>query len=128
MTEEQVKEYLKNRGCPERVWQHGSADLKRRWQNFVTEVETGNHANCCIEDYWNDLDSLELIHDIGCDADVKETDERFAAILPATHIKHWHADRRSNYDFWIQYQRPTIGTPRNCVVSVLGMPNSRRRR
>jgi hypothetical protein len=100
MTEEQVKEYLKNRGCPERVWQHGSAGLKRRWQNFVTDVETGNYANWCIEGYWNDLDSRELIHDIGCDADVKETDERFAVILTATHIKHWHADRKSNYDFW----------------------------
>jgi len=107
MTEEQVKEYLRKRGCAEHVWQHGSAGLTRRWREFVKEIENGRYSNCCIEDYWNDLDSRELIHDIGFDADVREVDERFAAMLMATDIKHWHTDRKSDYDFW------NYGYPKN---------------
>ena len=109
MTEEQVKEYLKNRGCPEFIWQGGSAGLIRRWQEFVTDVEEGNYSNCSVEEYWNDLDLRELIHDIAFDSDVKESDERFAAILTLTTIKHWHADRNTEYDFW------NYGYPKNAT-------------
>jgi hypothetical protein len=107
MTEEQAKEYLKNRGCPERVWRYGGAGLIRRWREFVAEIENGGYSNCCIEDYWNDLDLRELIHDIGFEVAARESDERFAAILTATNIKHWHTDRNTSYDFW------NYGYPKN---------------
>jgi hypothetical protein len=107
MTEAQVKEYLRNRGCPEHVWQHGSSGLVRHWREFVTAIEKGHYSKCCIEDYWNDLDSRELIHGIGFDDDVEDDDKRFAAILTATTIKHWQKQRDSDYDFW------NYGYPRN---------------
>jgi len=109
MTEEQAKEYLKIRGCPEFVWRGGSEALIRRWKELVTTVETGYCANCLIEEYWNDLDTRELIHDIGYDAEVRESDEKFAAMLTATNIKHWHTDRNSDYDFW------NYGYPKNAA-------------
>lgn len=62
-----------------------------------------------MEEYWNDLDTRELIHDIGSDAEVKDIDEKFAAMLTATEIKHWHADRNTDYDFW------NYGYPKNAA-------------
>lgn len=53
------------------------------------------------------MDTRELIHDIGCDNQVAEIDKRFAATLTATHIKHWHQLRKSDYDFW------NYGYPKN---------------
>jgi hypothetical protein len=100
MTDDQIKKYLKDRGCPERVWSGGREALIQSWKDFVVEVERSYCPNCVIEEYWNDLDTRELIHDIGCDGEVNDADEKFAAMLTATEIKHWHADRDTNYDFW----------------------------
>jgi hypothetical protein len=75
----------------------------------VTEVEKGYDSRCLIQEYWNDLDIRELIHDIGYDDKVRELDERFAAMLTATHIKHWREERASDYDFW------NYGYPKNAV-------------
>jgi hypothetical protein len=88
MTDPQIKEYLKSMGCPERVWRGGREFLVQRWKGFVAEVERGYCQNCVIEDYWNDLDIRELIHDIGSDGEVADIDKRFAAMLTATEIKH----------------------------------------
>ena len=109
MTEEQVKEYLKKRGCPQAVWQGGRDHLVARWKNFVAEVEQGYCADCLIEEYCNDLDTRELVDDIGCGDEVKELDERFATMLTATHIKPWRTDRKSEYAFW-NYQYPRNAT------------------
>jgi hypothetical protein len=100
MTDEQIKEYLKSRGCSKIVWEGGRERLLSRWAKFVRGVEKGYCPNCLIQEYWNDLDTRDLIHDIGCDDDVRELDKRFAAMLTATHIKHWRTDRNSGYDFW----------------------------
>jgi hypothetical protein len=109
MTEEQTKEYLRNRGCRETVWQGGKDRLVSNWKKFVAEVENGYCPKCLIQEYWNDLDTRELIHDIGCDDEVKEWDERFANMLTARHIKHWYTDRNSDYDFW------NYGCPKNAT-------------
>ncbi|HKT51700.1 MAG TPA: hypothetical protein VJV96_15480 [Candidatus Angelobacter sp.] len=107
MTEDEIKHYLRNRGCSEFVCQGGSERLLRKWNYFVAEVEKGYCPNCLIDEYWNDLDTRELIHEIGCDDRVRETDARFAAMLTATHIKHWHKKRNTDYDFW------NYGYPKN---------------
>jgi hypothetical protein len=109
MTEDQIREYLKGRGCPEAVWRGGSERLVRNWEHFVTEIENGYCPNCLIQEYWNDLDTRELIHDIGCDDKVADLDKRFAAMLTATDIKHWCEDRNSDYDFW------NYGYPKNAA-------------
>jgi hypothetical protein len=109
MTEEEAREYLKKRGCPEFVWQGGIERLIQRWGDFVAEVEHGYCPDCLVEEYWNDLDTRELIHDIGHDSEVKDLDERFAAMLTAKHIKHGHTDRASDYDFW------NYGYPKNAA-------------
>jgi hypothetical protein len=100
MTDQQIKEYLKNRGCAEHVWSGGREGLIQRWKDFVAEVERGYCPTCVMEEYWNDLDTRELIHDIGVDAEVGVVDDRFAAMLTATEIKHCHRDRNTDYDFW----------------------------
>jgi hypothetical protein len=109
MTDQQIKEYLKNRGCPEHVWRGGRESLVQRWKDFVAEVEKGHCPHWVIEEYWNDLDTRELIHDIGSDGEVRDVDERFATMLTATEIKHWHADRDTDYDFW------NCGYPKNAA-------------
>jgi len=109
MTEEQVREYLKDRGCPRVVWQGGKDRLLARWKSFVARIESGQYTNWLIQEYWNDLDTRELVHDIGCDEEVKEWDQRFAAMLIATNIKHWHTDRDRDYDFW-NYGYPSNAT------------------
>jgi hypothetical protein len=107
MTDDQIKEYLKHRGCPETVWSGGRERLIQHWKNFVAEVQQGYCPKCMIEEYWNDLDTRELIHDIGRDNEVKDVDENFAAMLTAREIKHWHKDRKADYDFW------NYGYPKN---------------
>ena len=109
MTEQQIKEYLRNRGCPKIVWEGGTERLLRRWRDFVLEVEKGYCPRCLIDEYWNDLDTRELIHEVGYDDSVKEADERFRAMLTATHVKHHHRGRESDYDFW------NYGYPKNAT-------------
>lgn len=107
LTEEQAKEYLRNKGCPEFVWKGGSVRLILDWENFVSEVEKGYCPRCLIDEYWNDLDTRELIHEIGFDDRVEAADKRFRAMLTATTIKHHKRDRVSDYDFW------NYGYPKN---------------
>jgi hypothetical protein len=109
LTPEQIEQYLKTRGCPEDIWKGGRERLVQLWKDFVEEVERGYSPNCMIEDYWNDLDARNLIHDIGCDSEVKDLDERFAAMLTATEIKHWYTERDTDYDFW------NYGYPKNAA-------------
>lgn len=107
MTEDEITAYLKSRGCPDFVWQAGSHGLIQSWNNFVTEVENGYCPDCLIYEYWNDLDTRELLHEIGCDDQVRDADIRFAAMLTATHIKHHCNTRSTDYDFW------NCGYPKN---------------
>ncbi len=109
MTEAQIKEYLKNRGLPEHIWKRGSQVILQRWKDFVAEIEKGYSPNCFIDEYWNDLDKRELIHEIGCDDKVREADERFRAMLTANNIKHHYRERNSEYDFW------NYGYPKNAT-------------
>jgi hypothetical protein len=105
--EEQTKEFLKNKGCPEHIWKHGSQGLIRHWDEFVTQVEEGYCPDCLIDEYWNDLDVRELIHEIGQDSAVADADARLRAVLTATNIKHRYKDRNTDYDFW------NYGYPKN---------------
>jgi hypothetical protein len=107
MTEEQAKEYLKNRGCSRAVWEGGTERLLQQWADFVVSVEDGYCSRCSVDEYWNDLTTRELIHDIGEDDKVRELDKRFRAMLTATHIKHRYQERQSTYDFW------NYGYPKN---------------
>lgn len=107
MNDQEIREYLKNRGCPEYVWSGGREGLTQRWRNFVEDVEKGYSPRCCIEEYWSDLGIRELIHDIGSEGEVQDLDERFVASLTARNIKHRHVDRDSEYDFW------NYGYPKN---------------
>jgi hypothetical protein len=107
MTEEQIKKYLFDKGCPELVWRGGGQGLVKQWADFVSEVESGYGSNCLIHEYWNDLGVRELIHDVGLDLEVHALDHRFVAALTATDIKHCHSGRQTDYDFW------NYGYPKN---------------
>lgn len=107
MTEEETQVFLRQSGYPEHIWKSGSEGLIRRWHEFVAEVEQGYCPDCLIDEYWNDLDTRELIHAIGKDSNVADADTRFRAVLTATNIKHNYTDRKTDYDFW------NYGYPRN---------------
>jgi hypothetical protein len=109
MTEDDIKAYLRDKGCADSVWQAGSHGLTQRWNNFVAEIENGYCHDCLIYEYWNDLDTRELIHEVGCEDQVKDADTRFAAMLTATHIKHYKKSRNTDYDFW------NFGYPKNAT-------------
>jgi hypothetical protein len=109
MTDDDIKTYLKDKGCPKIVWEGGTERLLQRWNDFVAEVEKGYCPECLIDDYWNDLELRELIHEIGCDDLVQAADHRFRSMLTAVHIKHYYKERNTDYDFW------NYGYPKNAT-------------
>ena len=108
MTEQEIRDYMKNKGWSKMCWEKGSEYLFERWHSFVSWVgDEEDTRNWLIDDYWIFLHIRELIHDVGLDDAVKEDDEIFRSVLTATHIKHRHKERNSDYDFW------NYGYPRN---------------
>jgi hypothetical protein len=101
MTNEQVEIYLESKGYSQRICKGGRELLIERWETFVANIsETGRTNNWLIDDYWIFLEMRDLIHDIGCDDRVKQTDDRFRAMLTAKEIRHRHGERHDDYDFW----------------------------
>jgi hypothetical protein len=55
-----VREWLKERGCPERVVKGGLAGLTAGWESTVAGVARGYDLG--LDDYLNDMDGRELLH------------------------------------------------------------------
>lgn len=106
MTEEEIKTKLKNRGCPAFVWQNGSHGLISQWKTFVEEIEKGYCPDCLLEEYWNDLDTRELIHYVDLDSQVKDLDEKFVSMLTRRDVRIHKTNSKIN-DFW------NFGYPKN---------------
>lgn len=120
MNEHEIKEYLKTRGCPLAVWQGGSPRLLRKWGEFVAHVEKGYCPRCSVDEYWNELDTREMIHETGLDSAVEDLDTRLRKMLVATHIRHRYKERTSNYDFWnYGYPKNATGFFRSHIKSFL---------
>jgi hypothetical protein len=56
-----VREFLKNRGCPEHVVQGGLRGLAEGWEEIVRSVEEGYSLG--LDDYLNDMDGRQLLEE-----------------------------------------------------------------
>ena len=56
-----VREFLKQRGCPEHVVRGGLRGLAESWEEVVRSVEEGYSLG--LDDYLNDLDGRQLLEE-----------------------------------------------------------------
>src|SRR5215468_615819 len=56
---DQVRDYLRERGCGEHVIEGGLEGLVESWEKTVRQVEEG--YSLTLDDYLNDLDARQLI-------------------------------------------------------------------
>jgi hypothetical protein len=87
MTDQQIEDYLRENGYPERVWQSGREGLILRWREFVQDVEQGYTLS--FYDYCLELDVRALIEICGIGPKVAPEDARFKAMLTATDKRVW---------------------------------------
>lgn len=91
MTDEEIRDFLQDSGCPEHVVRGGKAGLLSRWREFVREVENGYRFG--LEDYRNDLDLRGLIATLHLDEEpsVQEADQRLKALLTDGERRIWES-------------------------------------
>jgi len=109
MTDEQVRNYLRENGYPEQVWRDGREGLIVRWREFVGDVEQGYTPS--LYDYCNELDVRALIESCGLGEEVQGEGERLKAVLTATDKRVW--DSGVPNSFW------DFGYPRNAEGDLL---------
>lgn len=56
-----VREFLKQRGCPEHVVRGGLQGLAESWEEVVRSIEEGYSLG--LDDYLNDLDGRQLLEE-----------------------------------------------------------------
>ncbi len=81
-----VREFLKERGCPEHVISGGLEGLIENWESVVDSVEAG--YDLTLDDYLNDLDSRQLL-------------EEAFAVAPEDQ-KQRYLERLERVDAWMQ--------------------------
>ena len=109
MTDEEMAAYLRENGYPEHIARAGRAGLIERWLKFVESVERGYKFG--LEDYRNDLDLRGIISMLGLDADVRDLDERFQALLTERDRRVWES--AAGDPFW------DFGYPHNAGKQLL---------
>jgi|GEM_PF-3637810 len=90
MTDQEIEEKLRRRGCPEHLCVAGRDGLIEQYVNFVDDVEEGYELG--FEDYSNELDLRTIIGELGLDEDeeVQDADERLQAALTPVDEPIWH--------------------------------------
>ncbi len=98
LSDEQIRQYLRDNGSPEHIVRSGRAGLIERWQTFVQEVESGYHFG--LEDYRNDLDLRGIIEHTGLAADpaVVAADEKLRPLLQPAANRIWESS--AGEPFW----------------------------
>jgi hypothetical protein len=109
LTDLEMAAYLRENGYPEHVVRAGRAGLIERWRKFVEEVERGYKLG--LEDYRNDLDLRGILAMLGLDADVRELDLRFEAVLTDREKRVWESSAAA--PFW------DFGYPKNAGPRLL---------
>ena len=108
MTDHEIEQTLRRRGCPEHLCVAGRDGLIEMYERFVREVEEGYELG--FEDYSNELDLRTIIGDLSLDEDsaVQDADERLQALLVPTDEALWpDAPRRA---FWTHGYPMNAGT------------------
>jgi hypothetical protein len=90
MSDQEIEEKLRRRGCPEHLCVAGREGLIEMYESFVRSVEEGYELG--FEDYSNELDLRTIIGELGIDEDsaVMDADERLQAILVPVDEPIWH--------------------------------------
>ncbi len=97
MTDDELRQFLENYGCPPHIVRLGREGLIRRWKKFVQDNESGYRLG--LEDYRNDLDLREIIEQAGLSAEVQDADQRLRALLIPAARPVW--DSATPGAFWI---------------------------
>jgi hypothetical protein len=104
MTDLEVQAYLAENGYPPHIVREGRQGLVHRWREFVEHVEGGYKLG--LEDYRNDLDVRAILRLADTEnEEVLALDDRFKAMLVATHLRLWESG--PGEPFW------DFGYPRN---------------
>lgn len=61
MTEDAVRDFLREKGCAQQIVERGLAGLVESWEKVVQSVEEG--YSLTMDDYLNDLDGRQLLED-----------------------------------------------------------------
>jgi hypothetical protein len=110
MSDAELVDYLRNNGYPEHIVREGHTGLKRRYREFVEQVERGYALG--LEDYRNDLDLRAILSLAGAeDAEIRGLDDRLRAMLTATTVRVWES--AAGDPFW------DFGYPRNASGELL---------
>jgi hypothetical protein len=62
MSGDPIRDYLRDRGCPDFVVAGGIEGLVAMWERTVGEVEAGYDAT--LDEYLNDMDARQIIEDV----------------------------------------------------------------
>jgi hypothetical protein len=92
LTEEQVRNRLKENEWADYVWNGGREYLLSSWEKVVKNVENGYDEDFMIEEYWNDLDTREAISLVEMDEEVKDLDQRFRNSIIHSDIRIRYGD------------------------------------
>jgi hypothetical protein len=81
-------------------------DVVDSWSVFVRDIVSGKY-NGNENEYWNDLDTREIIETIGYghSEEVKTIDDDFRKILIHTDVRNWRHNN-SNIDDWWNFGYP----------------------
>lgn len=90
MTDHEIEQKLRRRGCPEHLCVAGRDGLIEMYESFVASVEEGYELG--FEDYSNELDLRTIIGELGLDDEdeVIDADERLQAVLLPVEEPIWH--------------------------------------
>lgn len=90
MTDQEIEEKLRRRGCPEHLCVLGRDGIIERYDSFAREVEEGYELG--FEDYANELDLRTIIGELGLDDEdqIQDADERLQSVLIAVDEPIWH--------------------------------------
>jgi hypothetical protein len=109
MTDAQIADYLRTNGYPEHLVRAGRAGLIQEWTRFVEEAERGYRFG--LEDYRNDLDLRGILSLVDLDAEVRDLDRRFEALLTNRTTRVWETSPGD--PFW------DFGYPHNAGTQLL---------
>lgn len=115
MTDNEIRDYLKEHGHPEHIWRGGRTGLLDLYRRFVEQVETG--YSLTLDDYRNDLDVRAIISRLGLVDESVELDRRLRTQLEFSQDAIWDCDDNPDA-FWLYgYPKNAAGDLRDDLIA-----------
>lgn len=123
-TDDPVRSFLQERGCPDSVVRRGLRGLVEAWERTVREVRAGYPLG--LDDYLNDMDCRQLIEDVfrtipdartpTLAGRVREADALLRHLLQPARECLWGAEAAAAHGWmpekeWWYFQRPKKAGP-----------------